>query len=86
MRRRTLAAAVVAGQVGYAVKGLAYAIVGVLLVVAAATFDPGRSTGLDGALRTLAAQSFGELALLIVALGFALFGVFCVFQSRYRKV
>ena len=86
MRRRTQTAAVATGQVGYVVKGLAYAIVGVLLVVAAATFDPGRSTGLDGALRTLAAQPFGEVALLVVALGFAVFGVFCFFQSRYRKV
>ena len=86
MRHRTLTAAVVTGQVGYAVKGLAYAIVGVLLVVAAATFDPSQSTGLDGALRTLAAQPFGQLALLVVAFGFAVFGVYCFFQSRYRKV
>jgi Domain of Unknown Function (DUF1206) len=86
MRRRTRTVAVATGQVGYAVKGLAYAIVGGLLVVAAATFDPGRSTGLDGALRTLAGQPFGETALLVVAFGFAVFGVFCFFQSRYRKI
>jgi hypothetical protein len=86
MRRRTRGAAVATGQIGYAVKGLAYAMVGGLLVVAAATFDPGRSTGLDGALRTLAAQPFGLVALLVVAVGFAVFGVFCFFQSRYRKI
>ena len=86
MRRRTQTVAIATGQFGYAVKGLAYAIAGVLLVVAAATFDPGRSTGLDGALRTLAARPFGAIALLITALGFAAFGVFCFFQSRYRKI
>jgi hypothetical protein len=58
----------------------------VLLVVAAVSFDPAKSTGLDGALRTLAAQRFGVVLLGVVALGFAVYGVFCFFQSRYRKV
>jgi len=86
MNDRVRRAALLTGQVGYAIKGAAYGIVGVLLVVAAATYAPGRSTGLDGALRTLAAQPFGVLLLLVVALGFAVFGVYCFFQSRYRKV
>jgi hypothetical protein len=86
MSGRTLRLAVATGQVGYAVKGLAYAIVGGLLVVAAVTYDPGRSTGLDGALRTLAGQPGGRVLLSIVAAGFAIFGVYCLFQSRYRKV
>jgi hypothetical protein len=85
MRAQTRRFAVRTGQIGYVVKGAAYAIVGVLLVVAAAT-SAHRSTGLDGALRTLAAQPFGTVLLLVVALGFALFGVYCFFQSRYRKV
>jgi hypothetical protein len=86
MRARTRRLAVRTGQIGYAVKGAAYAIVGVLLVVAASTYSSHRSTGLDGALRTLAAQPFGMVLLLVVALGFALFGVYCFFQSRYRRV
>lgn len=86
MSGRALRAAVVSGQIGYVVKGLAYAIVGVLLVVAAVSFDPAKSTGLDGALRTLAARPFGVVLLGVVALGFAGYGVFCFFQSRYRKV
>lgn len=86
MSGRALRATVICGQIGYVVKGLAYAIVGVLLVVAAVTFDPAKSTGLDGALRTLAAKPFGVALLGIVALGFAVYGVFCFLQSRYRKV
>ncbi len=61
-------------------------MVGVLLVIAAATFDPDRSTGLDGAMRTLAGQPFGFVLLMVAAAGFAVFGVHCFFQSRYRKV
>jgi Domain of Unknown Function (DUF1206) len=86
MSGRALKVAVITGVAGYVIKGLAYAIVGVLLVIAAVTFDPEKSTGLDGALRTLAAQPFGEFLLGVVALGFAVYGVFCFLQSRYRKV
>jgi Domain of Unknown Function (DUF1206) len=86
MSRTTRRTVVLTGQIGYTVKGLAYAIVGVLLVIAAVTFDPSRSTGLDGALRTLADQPDGRVLLGIVALGFAIHGVFCFFQVRFRRV
>lgn len=74
------------GRIGYAAKGVAFAIVGILLLIAAIRKEPNRSRGLDAALRTLAAQPFGGWLLTIVALGFLAFAVFCLFQSRYRKV
>jgi Domain of Unknown Function (DUF1206) len=74
------------GRVGYAAKGVAFAIVGVLLVIAAVHQDPSRSRGLDEALRTLAAQPFGPWLLSLVAIGFVAFAAFCLFQARYRKV
>jgi hypothetical protein len=74
------------GRIGYTAKGVAFAIVGILLVVAAVRKEPNRSRGLDAALRTLAGQPFGGWLLTIVALGFVAFAVFCLFQARYRKV
>jgi hypothetical protein len=74
------------GQIGYPGKGVAYAIVGVLLIDAAITHDPQESRGLDAALRTLAGKPFGVVALIVIAIGFLAHGVFCFFQSRYRKV
>jgi hypothetical protein len=79
-------AAVRAGQIGYAAKGVAFGIVGYLLIDAAVTNDPGKSRGLDAALHTLAGQPYGKFLLLAVALGVAAFGVFCFFQAKYRKV
>jgi hypothetical protein len=76
----------VLGAVGYTAKAVAFAIVGALLVLAAVRQDPSQSRGLDAALRTLASQPFGPWLLSAVALGFVAFGVFCLFQSRYRKV
>jgi hypothetical protein len=74
------------GVVGYTAKGVGYAIVGVLLVIAALTFDPSRSRGLDAALQTLAGQSYGHLILAVIAAGIAAFGIFCLAQARYRKI
>jgi hypothetical protein len=73
------------GMLGYLAKGVAYAVIGVLLIVAAVDLDPAKAGGLDKALRTLAAQPFGIVLLVAVAIGFAAFGVYCFFDARYRK-
>lgn len=85
-RPKTRKTAVRAGQIGYGAKGISFGIVGLLLLQAAVTSDPGKSRGLDAALHTLAAQPFGKFLLLAVALGFVAFAVFCFFQARFRKV
>ena len=74
------------GRVGYIAKGVAFGIVGLLVFVAAAQKDAAKSSGLDGALHTLAGKPYGQLLLVAIAAGFAAFGVYCFFQSRYRKV
>ena len=73
------------GQVGYMAQGTGYGIVGLLIVVAALRHDPEQATGLDTALATLAEQPYGTALLLIVALGFACFGVYCFLDARFRK-
>jgi len=74
------------GTVGYLGKGVAYAIAGVLLSAAAVTYDVDKARGLDAALRTLAAQPYGTVLLLFVALGVATFGLFALLQAKFRKV
>lgn len=73
------------GSVGYVAKGVALAIVGVLFVIAALTFDPQKAGGLDAALRTLRQQPFGPVLLTVVALGIACFGLYCFAWSRNFK-
>jgi hypothetical protein len=74
------------GVFGYAAKGVAYGTLGVLLIGAAATHDPGKSRGLDAALRTLVDRSWGDVLLLVVAAGIGAYGLFALAQARYRKV
>jgi hypothetical protein len=61
-------------------------LVGILVVVAAVTYDPSKAQGLDGALRTLAQQPFGSWLLALVALGFVAFGCYGLAESRLRRM
>jgi hypothetical protein len=73
------------GQVGYIALGTVYGLAGVLVVVAAVRTEPAKATGLDVALKTLAAQPYGTVLLLLVAAGLAAFAVFTLFDARYRR-
>jgi len=73
------------GQVGYPAKGVAIGIAGALLGLAAINRDPNEAGGLDKALRTLAAQPFGGIALLLVAAGLVAYGVYCFAAARSQR-
>lgn len=73
------------GRVGYAAKGLAFGIVGVLFGWAALTYDPDKAGGLDAALRTLRDQPAGPVPLTLTALGIACFGVYCFIWARNAR-
>ena len=77
---------VYAGRIGYVLKGVALATIGVLLLVAAATADPERAEGLDGALRSLQALPYGPVLLTVVGLGFAAYGVYSFGRAKYARV
>jgi hypothetical protein len=77
-------AAIRFGQVGWTALGVAYGIIGLLITYAAVTYDPAKATGMDTALKTLAGQPYGTLLLLLIAAGLACFGVYCLFDARYR--
>jgi hypothetical protein len=73
------------GVSGYIAKGVVIGIIGVLLGIAAFQHDSQEAGGLDRALKTLAAQPFGTVALLVVAIGLAAFGVYCFAAARAHK-
>jgi hypothetical protein len=73
------------GVLGYLAKGVVLGIVGVLLATAAFQSNAREAGGLDRALKTLAAQPFGAIALVVVAVGLAAFGVYCFAAARAHK-
>lgn len=74
------------GQVGNVAKGVSIGLIGILLGVAAIRHDPAEATGLDAALKGLAAQPYGPYLLVAVAVGLVAYGVFCFFDARYHRV
>lgn len=72
-----------ASQAGFVLKGVALVLVGAMVAWAAATFDPARATGLDSALRAVAAQPHGAWVLTVVAVGLAAFAVYCLTRARH---
>ena len=71
------------GKIGYAAKGLAVGIVGVLFVYAAATHEASRSGGLDAALTEVLEQPFGPFLLGVIGAGIACYGLFSFARARH---
>lgn len=77
---------VLLGQVGYVVKGLAFVVIGVLLVWAAFWQDPQMSGGLDASLYTLLGHTLGKIAVVVAGVGLGSFGLFLLARSRHLEL
>lgn len=75
-----------AGMAGYIARGIAFAILGILIVVAGWKSDPEQAAGLDAALRTLGEQPFGSVLLIITGIGLALYGLYSIARARYIEM
>ena len=73
------------GQAGWIARGVAFGMLGILIVVAGFKSQPEKSRGLDAALKTLAQQPFGKWILVAVALGLAAYGAFQLVTARHRR-
>ena len=71
------------GKLGYIAKGVAFAVIGLLFVYAAYTHDSSKSAGLDQALHKILQQPFGSVVLVVIAIGFAGYGLFCFAWARH---
>jgi hypothetical protein len=73
------------GMIGTTARGVVFAVAGFLVVEAVVRYQPSKSTGLDGALRTLAKQSYGPWLLGALAVGLLAFGLYGLASARYAK-
>jgi len=76
----------VLGVAGYAAKGVALLLVGVLIIVAAITARPEQSTGLDGGLKALREQPYGVYLLAAVGAGLVCYGIFMMVRAKLAKM
>ncbi|WP_458041219.1 MULTISPECIES: DUF1206 domain-containing protein [Bacteria] len=74
------------GVAGYIAKGVALAIVGILVVTAAVQVDPTEAGGIDEAIASLVALPFGPWLVAAAGVGFIAYGVYCFFRARYARL
>jgi Domain of Unknown Function (DUF1206) len=86
MSPRTRRVVELLGVVGTTARGVIFALAGGLVIDAAVTFNPAKSGGIDKALLTVRNQPFGEVLLVLAALGLIIFGVYGLCEARWRKV
>ena len=78
--------ATVLGVAGFFARGVVFSLIGIFLIKAAVEYDSQEAIGLDGALRKLVEQDYGRFLLGVVGAGLLAYGVFCLFEARYRRV
>ena len=74
------------GAIGEFGRGIGIGLIGFFMLHSAITYDASQATGLDGALRRLAAQPWGLGVVAIVGVGFAAYGAFCLATFTHREL
>jgi hypothetical protein len=75
-----------AGVAGHVARAVVFSLIGIFVTKAAIDYDPKDAIGFDGALRKLAAASYGPYLLGVTAAGLLCYGLFCLIDARYRDV
>lgn len=74
------------GRFGVTARGVAFGVIGLLLIQAAVQSDPDEAQGLGGALQTLAQEPFGQWLLVIIAIGLVAYAIHLLILARYRRI
>jgi hypothetical protein len=74
------------GEIGEIGRGIGIGLIGFFLLQAAVTYDVAQATGLDGALRRLATETWGVLVVIVIGVGFAAYGLFCLATFTHREL
>lgn len=74
------------GRFGIAARGIAFGVIGLLLIQAAVQSDPDEAKGLGGALQTLAQEPVGRWILGVVAVGLVVYAIHMLVLARYRRI
>jgi hypothetical protein len=88
MNREEVKMATDVGRFGTSARGVVFALIGFLIVLAAYQANPSQPIGMDTALATLMHQPYGVWLLGVIAVGLVAFGLYsamCGFWFRQRK-
>lgn len=73
-------------RVGILARGIIYILFGFFIIQAAYQFEANEVKGLDQLLQTIVIQPWGQLLLLLFALGLVAYGIYMEVKARYRNI
>lgn len=73
------------GRFGLASRGVTFCVIGLFLAVAGWETNAREVKSLGGAFAAVAVQPYGRVLLLVVALGFIAYALFCLSQAKYKR-
>ena len=76
----------VLGTVGMVARSLVFSLAGYLLLRAAIDHEPDQAGGLDVTLKTMARAGFGQVLLVVTAVGLVAYGLYSWAEARYRQL
>jgi len=74
------------GRIGFAARGIVFALIGVIILQTAFAVGAKQAAGFDGALAALAHAPYGEVLLGVVAIGLILFGAYSALCAKWNKI
>lgn len=74
------------GAIGEFGRGIGIALIGFFLLRAAITYRESEATGLDGALRRLSTETWGQVVVVAIGVGFVAYGAFCLATFTHREL
>ena len=74
------------GRLGFAARGIVFALIGVIILQTAFAVGAKQAQGFDGALAALAHAPYGEILLGAVAIGLILFGAYSAMCAKWNKI
>ena len=72
-------------RIGNVARGAILGFIGILVLTAAIQHDASETEGIDGALKRLLDHSLGEVAVFLIAVGFAAFGVYSIARAWVNR-
>lgn len=66
---------------GYVAKGFVYAAIGILALMTAFSVGGGKTTGTSGALQTISQQPFGQVLLILIAIGLVGYAIWRLIEA-----
>ena len=74
------------GRIGFAARGIVFALIGVIILQTAFAVGANQSQGIDGALAVLARAPYGAFLLGAVAIGLIVFGAYSAMCAKWNNI